>query len=572
MPIKILENSLINKIAAGEVIERPSSVIKELLENSIDANSDEITIEIEDAGLKKIKIIDNGKGMSRSDLLLSYKRHATSKINNEEDLFNIHSLGFRGEALASIAEISNIKIKTKREEDSVGNYIEVEAGEVKEEKVVASSNGTTIEITDLFFNVPIRKKYLKSFETEFNYILQIISKYTLIHEDKSFKLIKDGKEILNSRKSDMLLDKIISIYGTGIAKELIPIKHEENEIKIFGYISKPHLTRSDKTDQSIYVNKRYIKNPTISNAIYEACKGLIFTGRHPLFVLNIKIDPTEIDVNVHPSKKLIRLKNETTVFETIFNSIKNAFKNISLIENVNLENNTTYKKPTKEYSFSKDQQTTLQIKENPTETIYPKKIETQPETKKIGPFKILGQINKTFIVTETPEGLTIIDQHAAEERVNYEKFLQEKKENAIRKQNLVIPKILELNPFQYRVATNNKNFLNNIGYEFEEFGENSIKLSSIPEIFGRLKSVLFIDIINELEKNTIITQEIEERIIRFSCRASIKAGDELTTFQINQLLDKLEKCDNPFTCPHGRPTIINFSTSDLEKKFKRTGW
>ena len=290
--------------------------------------------------------------------------------------------------------------------------------------------------------------------------------------------------------------------------------------------------------------------------------------------MNIKIEPSEIDVNVHPSKKLIRLKNETTVFETIFNSIKNAFKNISLIENVNLENNTTYKKPIKKYSFSKDQQTTLQVKENFTE-IEKKEIPKEKimqETKKIGPFKILGQINKTFIVTETPEGLTIIDQHAAEERVNYEKFLQEKKEKAIRKQNLVIPKILELNPFQYRVAINNKNFLNNIGYEFEEFGENSIKLSSIPEIFGRLKSVLFIDIINKLEKNTIITQEIEERIIRFACRASIKAGDELTTFQINQLLDKLEKCENPFTCPHGRPTIINFNISDLEKKFKRTGW
>lgn len=608
MAIKILDNSLINKIAAGEVIERPASVVKELLENSLDANATDIKIEIEEAGLRKIKITDNGAGMTRDDLMLSYKRHATSKISNTDDLFNIMSLGFRGEALASIAEVSNLKIQTKTRDAVLGEFVEIEAGRVKKDGQGACSTGTIVEVNDLLYNVPARRKYLKGEDIEFNHILKVITKYALIRKDVSFKVLKNGKEILKSKKSEDLLNKIIYVYGANIAKDLIEVNHEENGIKVTGFISKPSLTRSDKNDQSLYANSRYVKNKIISDAIYNAYKTLLFIHRHPVYVLNIEINPNDIDVNVHPSKEIIKLKEENKVSNIIYNAVSSSFKQNSLISNVSLEEESK-SKPTKIYPFQTHVQANLES--NPSNAIetQPQKTETissqeilekqkrsmqnknwqiekrdivsepkqsiyeKPQKKhhNFGPFVVLGQINRSFIIASSPQGLAVIDQHAAEERVNYEKFMQEKQSQAIKTQRLLTPKVLELNPSQYLVAMNNKEFIRNLGYEFEDFGENTVKLSSVPEIFGRMKSILFIDIINEIEKNSpkTIATEIEERIIRFACRASIKAGDELTSFQMRELLYKLEQCDNPFTCPHGRPTIINFSIGDLEKKFKR---
>jgi len=279
MVIKLLDNSIINKIAAGEVIERPASVVKELLENSFDSGADEIKIEISEAGIKKIKISDNGSGMTKEDSLISYKRHTTSKITNEEDLFSINSLGFRGEALASIAEVSNLKIITKTFDSSLGTFIEVEGGKLIKEEQIGCSNGTIIEVNDLFFNVPARKNFLKSNEIELSKIINIITKYALIKNDVSIKLIHNGKEILNSQKTNFLINNIIFIYGPEIAKDLINVNYEENGVIIKGYISKPVLTRADKSDQSLYVNKRYVKNNIISQAIYEAYKTLLFINR-----------------------------------------------------------------------------------------------------------------------------------------------------------------------------------------------------------------------------------------------------------------------------------------------------
>lgn len=602
MAIKLLDNSLINKIAAGEVIERPASVVKELLENSLDAGATDVKIEIVDSGLKLIKISDNGHGMDRDDLLLSYKRHATSKISNDDDLFNIMSLGFRGEALASIAEVSNLKIKTKTKDAVMGEFVEIEAGEIKNNGQAACSTGTIIEVSDLLFNVPARRKYLKSPEVEFNHILKVVTKYALIRKDVSFKLIKDGKDILNSKTSEELLNKIIYVYGVRIAKDLIEVYHEEDGIRIQGYISKPALTRSDKNDQSLYVNNRYVKNKVVSDSIYDAYKTLLFIHRHPVYVLNIDIDPREIDVNVHPAKEVIRLKDEGLLSRIVFNAISKTFKKSSLIPDADLEKESTGK-PLKTYPFKSDFQSNLESesqpsamshelyaeKETKTEEAKEKKIDygwqmskedilareiEEPKMKKhpnFGPFVVFGQINQSFIIAKSPEGLVVIDQHAAEERVNYEKFMKEKMSHAIKTQSFLTPKVIELNPYQYRAAISNKDFIRSLGYDFEDFGDNTIKLSAVPEIFGKMKSILFIDIINELEKNKgeTINTLIEERIIRFACRASIKAGDELTPFEMRELLRKLEDCDNPYTCPHGRPTLLNFTVSDLEKKFKR---
>ncbi|MCW8966075.1 MAG: DNA mismatch repair endonuclease MutL [Candidatus Pacearchaeota archaeon] len=580
MTIKILDNSIINKIAAGEVIERPASVVKELLENSFDSNADEVKIEIVDGGFRKIKISDNGCGMERDDLLISFKRHATSKISSEDDLFNILSLGFRGEALASIAEISNLKIKTKTKESSIGNFVEIEGGELIKEESVSCSDGTIVEVSDLFFNVPARKNYLKGKEVEFSKIVKIVTKHALIRPDVSIKLIHNNKEIINSQKTDSELENILFIYGAEVSNDLVEVDYFQDGIKVRGYISKPNLTRADKEDQSLYVNGRHVKNNIISNAIYEAYKTLLFIHRHPLFILDVNINPKDIDVNVHPAKNEIRLKDEGLVSQIIFNAVQKAFVKGNLIRSVSVESES-YSKPSKQYEFSMDRQSVLEVRDNVKSTneyqlSYPRneKLEVKQKERKLGDFYIFGQINKTFIIAENKDGLVIIDQHAAEERVNYEKFTRELRNKAIRKQFLLNSKIVELNPMQYLIAKNNKDFFEKIGFVFEDFGENTVKLVAVPEIFGRLKSVLFIDLVNEIGnlKNKIIDEEIEARIVRFACRASVKAGDELSIVQMRKLIDDLAYCDNPFSCPHGRPTIVSFSIGDLEKKFNRSGW
>ena len=579
MVIKILDERLINKIAAGEVIERPANVVKELLENSFDAGATQIKIDIGGGGINKIKISDNGCGMSEDDVLLCVKKHATSKIKNEEDLINIHSLGFRGEALASIAEVSNFEITSKREEDAVGSHLIIEAGEVQKIEPVACNTGTTIEMKDLFFNVPARREFLKSKEVEFARIVRVVSKYSLIRKDVSIILKHEGREVINSQITASQLNNIISIYGVEVGKNLIEVNQEESGIKVEGFISRPSLTRAEKSDQSLYLNGRLIKNDIIENAIYEGYKTLLFTGRHPLFVLNVLLDPKEVDVNVHPSKDLVRLRNEKLISEVVSKAIKDSLMKQNLIVEVEVDNlgweseNSFGAKPIKKYNLLNEQQTNLF---NSSERIVKKVEESKVSYDEVlfGDFRILGQVNKTFIICESSDGLVILDQHAAEERVNYENFISELREGAVKKQRLLESRVLDLNPEQKLTAMTNKDFLNKIGFEFEDFGNNSLKIATIPEIFGRLKTTIFIDILNEIvrEKEEIISKEIEDRIIRFSCRASVKAGDEMTRDEIRILIKNLGKCKNPYSCPHGRPTMIKMTIAELEKKFKRTGW
>ncbi|MFH1642092.1 MAG: DNA mismatch repair endonuclease MutL [Nanoarchaeota archaeon] len=551
--IRILDDSTITKIAAGEVIARPASVVKELLENSIDSGATEIKILLTD---NSIKIIDNGSGMSKSDAMLCFKRHATSKISNENDLNTVNTLGFRGEALAAIAEISNFKLITNN--NDVGTYIEVEAGKLIKNKEIGAPKGTTIEVNNLFFNVPVRKNYLKNEQVELGRIIRIVTNYALLHNNISIKLKHNDKETIHSPRTDSLLDNIAFVYGADLAKNLLKVDYKTENIEVAGYISKPSLTRSDKSAQSVYINCRYVKNELISNTIYNAYHTLLFVNRHPIFILKITLPHTDVDVNVHPTKDIVRIRNEKQIETELFNAIKQTFENCSLISDVSIGNETS-QMPLKKYSFSKDSQSTLEVKEAVKEYTKEKQI--------FGPFKIFGQINKTYIIAENPLGLAIIDQHAAQERVNYEKFMGNY--NAVKKQSLIKPKILELTPEQHQNVITNKIFLNKL-FDFDEFGNNSVKLTAVPEIFGKLKSVLFIDIVNQLQQT--ITNEIEEKIIRFACKASVKAGDELTKPQMDQLLMELENCKNPYSCPHGRPTLINVNIAELEKKFKRSGW
>ncbi|MFT4304591.1 MAG: DNA mismatch repair endonuclease MutL [Candidatus Woesearchaeota archaeon] len=574
--IKKLDNSLIDKIAAGEVVERPASVVKELIENSIDANATNIKIEIEESGIKLIKIKDNGIGMTKEDALLSFQRHATSKINNEDDLFSISTLGFRGEALASIAAVSKLSIKTSKH--NLGTEIIVHGGNLISDNVIGLDKGTTIIVEDLFYNTPARKKYLKSRSTELSHIIDIVTRYALNYTTISFVLTHNKKTILNSPSTEDSLNNIVSVYGKDIAKGLIKVDSDINNISVDGFISKPNLTKLSKDYQSIFINGRYVKNKLINDAVYEAYGNLLFLNRNPIFILNVIIDFKDVDVNVHPSKIHIKLSHEDSIKYAIKNAVKKALDENDLVPEIKykekseqqiLDNDeqkfdekefTLKEKPTKNYLLEKSNQKELINLEE-------KSLTKQDEID----FKILGQYDKTYIVIEDNEGLKIIDQHAAEERINFEKFLKEIENNDVNKQNLLDPIVIEVSPKESNIIIEGKNKLKELGFDIEEFGTNEFIIRTSPSIFNKQQTKDFLfDLINEAE---VSKQRIDElnynKIASKSCRSSIKAGDELTYLSMKKLILNLKKCENPYTCPHGRPTMLKFTTDDIEKMFKR---
>jgi len=563
--INILDEALINKIAAGEVIERPASVVKELVENSIDADADEVIVEVKDGGKSLIKVADNGNGMDRDDAKLCVERHATSKISNADDLFSINTLGFRGEALSSISSVSDFSLVTKTDKDIEGTIVKVENGKVKIDDI-GCSKGTIVEVRDLFSNIPARKKYLKSIQVEFNYIIDVVTRYALINKGIFFKLVHNGKQVFSSQKTDSLFDNIVSVYGKDIAKNLVKVFYKQDFLRVYGYISKPALTRNDRQQQSFYVNKRYIKSKVISNAVYDAYHTLLHIDRHPVVLLNIELNPDSVDVNVHPSKRIVKFYDEDKLYNELFNAVRESLYSNNLVPEVRLEEGEY--KATRKYPLQKDKQSVLAVRD----ALVKKKIKEEAVVKEnIGSFLLLGQINKTYILLENNKGLLIVDQHAAQERVNYEKFMKEYKKKGIKTQKLVKPKVINLSITESGVVEENKSFLKKLGFVIESYGKNSFILRAAPSIFGRINQELVTDIINELSGigSNVIEEEKEKRIIRFACRKSVKAGEELTMPLMEKLIEELDKTEQPFTCPHGRPTAISISLPELERKFKR---
>ncbi len=584
--IIILEDDVINKIAAGEVVENPSSVVKELIENSIDAESDKIEVKLSEGGKSLIQVKDNGNGMNKIDAGLSIMRHATSKITNEKDLFAINTLGFRGEALASICAVSRFKIMTRQKEEIKGTEIFVENNDVKI-KDCGAEKGTVIIVKDLFYNVPARKKFLRSIEHELSAISDVVTRYALAYPNVSFKLTNNNKTILNTVRTKKGINTIQAIYGQETAKNILEIKDEDELIKIEGYIGKPSIARNDKLRQTIFVNGRYVKSKEISDAVKEGYRSLLFLEREPIFILRITVDLDKIDVNVHPRKEIVKISNIKQISESISTAIKKILSESNLFVEANLE--TGNARPQHSYSISKDSQATLEINDDNDSSIVGREeiketgsvfdnlkeniVQKEIETKHIGPFRILGQISKTYILAENAQGLLIVDQHAAEERVNYEDLMKQLKDKAIKKQKLLKPIILELSPSEFEMIIKFREELGNSGFEIDEYGKDNIVVRSMPFIFERPSKSLVSELIDELRElnKGKIEREIEERIIRFSCRKSIKAGEDMTIKEISELIKELDKCELPFTCPHGRPTIIQLSISDIEKKFKRTG-
>lgn len=596
--INILDESLINKIAAGEVIDRPASVIKELVENSIDAGATNVIVKISNDCFDLI-IEDNGCGMSEDDLTICLTKHATSKIKNVDDLFNVNSLGFRGEALASVAAISKLKISTKQENHDSGFELIWNSG-TQDIKEIATTNGTKIDIKDLFYNTPVRKNFLKSGSKEYMEILDVITRFSLYYNQINFKLFNNDKLTFQSFKGEPI-QSLISVYGKDIAKNMLEIKIDV-PFRIEGFISKPPLSRSNKENQTLFVNGRYIKNKLINDAIYQGYHSMLFVGRHPIYMLKIFIDPKTIDVNVHPTKKEIRIQDEEIIFKIIFEAINTALTKDKLTDKVfsntiqeeliikPIETNTKNKEfiPT---NITESKNNVVEENENPisriktfldynsfdssTQQVLEEKTDYISKTYEtnLRDYKIFGQFNKCFIIAQKDDNLMVIDQHTAEERIFYDKLMKQYNEQGIKKQALISPIIIDLNPIDAHTVNENIQVLSKLGFDIEPFGTNSFSVRSLAVIFSRQQNKnTVMDIIDELltsNKSNKLDNLKESMITRMACRAAIKRGDDMTTTQMYELIDKLFSSTLPNTCPHGRPIIIPFSMLEFEKMFKR---
>lgn len=605
--IIVLPEDLVNKIAAGEVIERPASVVKELIENSLDAGATKIVIEIKNYGREQIKVIDNGKGMSPEDARTSILRYATSKIRTEEDLDQIQTLGFRGEALSSIAAVSKLSLLTKKEGQE-GIKLAMEGGVIIKEEFQAAETGTTVNVGDLFFNTPARRKFLKSEAVELRHIIEVVTNYALIRKKIYFKLIHNGNELLSSPAVEDWRDNLAAIYGVNLAKNLLEVNYNDELVKITGFIAKPYHARNDRTQQNIFVNGRWVKNEEIRKAVYEAFHSVLFVNKHPIFILNLDLDFGKVDVNVHPNKALIKIEQNEKIMFRVTRAVKAVLQKNNLVPNlvVETEDKLNWRERPK-YNFEQSRQTVLKTKEiqNGTksdlridlsresavaevrakennfgnsgspENYSEQKLDPSKEEEykiisaKLPPLKLLGQIHRTFFVAETEGGLLIIDQHAAHERVLYEQLMTQFLQKQVQTQSLLQGEVWECSPAERVLFEVQKESLAQLGFKVELFGENVLAIKTVPSVFGRIQPKEMVsELLHSLDERRI--EEVKEVIItRMACRAAVMAGEELTILGMSKILLDLGKTELPFTCPHGRPSIIKINAEELEKKFKR---
>ncbi len=610
MSIILLSEDLINKIAAGEVIERPASVVKELLENSLDAKATKITIEIENCGKELISITDNGEGMSEEDAIKSILRHATSKIKSADDLFSINTLGFRGEALASIAAVSKFSLTTKQKETVAGFNLAVEGGVVVRTGVAAAEQGTILEVRDLFYNTPARKKFLKTDAVELHHIIDVVTQYALVNHSVSFTLVHNGREVLHSPAVQDQRSNLASLYGVATAKELLELSFEKDGISLHGFICKPYHARNDKHQQALFVNGRWIKNPDLVNAVYDGYHAMLFVNRHPVFVLHLELDPTKIDVNVHPNKSEIRIEQKELVCDLITKAVQDCLQRNQLLPTVDvgmeeqetISNFSSEKKRTNNnylYSFEPSTQTMLSVKEadvvsysagksnsmiNETTDFsssvssfvssFSKANQAESISSSISTFpelRLLGQVHKTFFVAETQGGVFFIDQHAAHERVMYEDLMKQLNHGNIEVQQLLTGEILNFSAAEAALCEQFQAQLQEMGFLVEYFGTNSFLLKTAPAVFGRQQvKGLFMEILHTMEENKNQVEQLREVIItRMACRAAVMAGEELTVLRMEKIIGQLRETEFPYTCPHGRPTLLKTTAEELEKKFRR---
>lgn len=585
--IKVMDELLSNKIAAGEVVEKVVSIVKELVENSIDAKATMIKVDLKEAGLREITVTDNGIGMDKNDAQLAFQRHATSKLYTDDDLFNINSLGFRGEALPSIAAVSDVVLKTCQ--DDVGTQIHIKGGKILENKPSEGRIGTQITVTNLFYNTPARLKHLSSPYAELAGVTEYVNKMALSYPKVKFILTNDEKELLNTDGSGNLLKVIKSIYGLDIAKKMLPIEISNDDYEVSGYISLPEVNRSSRNHMTVLVNGRVIKNQYLNRIINDAYFSFKEDTRYPIVVIKITADPILVDVNIHPSKQDIKFSNFEDLKNMISEVINKTIRSKLLIPkievkeqptvkyenlNLNLERNSISEEPslldkqklTNLVNFNYEPNNELDNEEEPS-YIEERPKETLPELYPIG--LALG----TYIVCENERGIYLIDQHAAEERINYEKnsYLLAHPNNDVI--SPLIPMIIELPNNEFIIAKEKLDIIKSYNIDIEEFGINSFRVISHPTWFpkGNEEKIVrrIIEEIVNKGKDFSLAKFNNSLAALISCKMSVKANTRITKEAQEEIINKLRKCNNPFNCPHGRPTIINFTTYEIEKMFKR---
>ena len=638
--IRKLDDQLSNLIAAGEVVERPASVVKELVENSIDANSTSIEIHLEEAGLSKIRIIDNGDGIAEEDCIVAFERHATSKIKDENDLFRIRTLGFRGEALPSIASVSELELITSTG-DAPGTHLVIKGGDIIKQEKTASRKGTDITVQNLFFNTPARLKYMKTIHTELGNITDIVYRIAMSHPEVSLKLFHNEKKLLHTSGNGDVRQVLAAIYSIQVAKKLIPIEAESLDFTIRGYVTIPEVTRASRNYMSTIVNGRYVRNYVLMKAIQQGYHTLLPVGRYPIGFLSIEMDPMLVDVNVHPAKLEVRFSKEQELLQLIEKTLQDAFKKIQLIpdagvttkkkekdESVQEEfyfehtkskepsmpnivlptgmdekqeevqekpqnQNILWQQPKQEWqppeSLVREEnnwQPSKPIIEDPTqeentwdssgENFELEEIEEIQEIEMNGndlpPLYPIGQMHGTYIFAQNDKGLYMIDQHAAQERINYEYFRDKVGQVTQEVQELLVPYRIDLSLTEFLRVEEQLEELKKVGLFLEQFGHQSFIVRSHPTWFPKGKET---EIIDEMMQQVVKLKKVdikklrEEAAIMMSCKASIKANQYLTNDQIFALLEELRTTTNPYTCPHGRPILVHHSTYELEKMFKR---
>ncbi|EHJ00007.1 DNA mismatch repair protein mutL [Clostridium sp. DL-VIII] len=657
--INILNEDTANKIAAGEVVERPSSVVKELVENSIDANSKNITIEIEEGGISLIRIIDDGEGIYKDDIAKAFLPHATSKIKGSEDIYNIHTLGFRGEALPSIASVAKVNLKSKQENEEFGYEIFIEGGKASEVMECGVNKGTLLEVRDLFYNVPARKKFLKSVSKEGSLISDIITRLALANPKISFKLYNNQKKILHTFGNGELKDVIRTIYGKSITDNILYFNDASDLITVYGYVGTEEIARGSRNNQSVFVNKRYIKNRALAIAVEQAFKSFSTVNKFPFFILFIEVYPEYVDVNIHPTKAEVKFNDERMIFQKIFGAVHTTLKSEvfdtfaikeeepknspiptfeeitfkikeeeekvkvansavkTLMEqgkdlkvnnysnnedrtmnaynvtstydsNISIENKDFNEEGKNRVEIPVDLKSNNDIEEkfsednnaeednyNPIVMLNSKeysKIDEEKPIAKFPPISIIGQYNKTYILGEYDGTLYMIDQHAAHEKILFEKYLKEIENGTIIIQPLIVPSIIDLSMDDYSYFEENKEIFKQAGFLLEEFGGTSLSLKEVPYFLGKLNpKSLFLDILDNLKNlGNGKTSEVKHNAIATkACKAAIKGNDKLEVNEMIKLIEDLRFIDDPFHCPHGRPVIIKFTNTDIEKKFRR---
>ena len=586
MKINRLPEEIVKRIAAGEVVERPASVVKELLENALDAQGKRIDLEIKGAGRLLIRITDDGTGMDQEDLILAVERHTTSKIGTLEDIDRITSLGFRGEALYSIAAISKMDITTRTAESAIGHRLRVHGGQVQEVTPLGAPVGTTIEVRDLFWNTPARLKFLKSSTTEINHIFETVALYSLTKPDVAFRLREGEKFLLDLARAQSLLARIQALYQ-GLGEDWIEVNSNTDSIRVKGYVGHPKMSRADRSYQFFFVNQRPVRSPTMSYALEAAFHSLVPEGRHPVLFIFIELDPASIDVNVHPAKREIRFHRAQWVQDELREAVRKALSGY-------YSGSIAVPSTSKEFWADrvKDSIQSYFESQSKMKSSYPQAMPKHYEHEKVGtriqksgdldqtlnielpPFKVLGCFDDLYWVIQLRDGLALIDQHAAHERVLYEKYLRDWRQKKVEAQVLLIPGNFELSKEDHNLTKEHQGILKDLGFGIEEFGPSSILVSQVPaycethQLKGLLLDIL--DDLKTLRKTTSVGEtQLEERIILRACKSAVKAHDTMTFEEIQRLFEDLLASELPFTCPHGRPTLIKFTGTDLAKMFKR---